>query len=378
MTRISICALLALAVIAGGTLAQCSGYHGGVSLTLNGTDPGTLAGNLLTVSSPYSLALEVADANGANFPLILIGGTAILCGALPATPTLSIDVAGAAVIVDGTGTGLGTPALSGLGNTPLNFSIGFPTVIWQGLNGPALQAIILDPSAGTPVPFISTSAGQPYFSNATTTTYILPDDGGVSHALGGAGISWGGVMQTTVYLNSNGQITFSAVTGDFTQTLAEHFSGFAGAGAGVSVMYCDLNRIGLGSDTSITENLLTGDVTVNYNNQNWWATPEPAGSFSANFTGPLLTLDYSNLVTQVTGTSNFIIGVTDGNAGVGTDTDLSVLNGGLGILNSLGAYVSPGIDDSIAEEFVAGDATALAAQGTINFLDVLNYSWTIF
>jgi len=161
--------------------------------------------------------------------------------------------------------------------------------------------------------------------------------------------------------------------------LAEHFNGWGTVGnSGVSILYCDLNRIALGSDTSITENLLTGDVTVNYNNQNWWATPEPAGSFSANFTGPLLTLDYSNLLTQVTGTTNFIVGVTDGNAGVGTDTDLSVLNGGLGILNSLGIYVSPGIDDSIAEEFVAADATALSAQGTINFLDVLNYSWTIF
>ena len=381
MTRISICALLALAVIAGGTVAQCPGHHATTALTLNGTDPGTVMGNLLSTGSPYSVDLDVVDSGGANLPFIFIAGSNNNCGAVPAIPgQLTIDLDGAQVIADGTGTGLGVAALAGLANTPMNLSMAFPTGIWAGVNSPSFQAVIADPTAGA-VPFASTSAGAVFFSNATTTTYTLPDDGGIAHNLAGAGVMFGGVAQNPICLNSNGQISFGAIVGDFTPTMAEHFNGWSASPSGnngVSIMYCDMNRGGLGSSTSITENTITGDVTVNYDTQNWWNANEPAGNFSATFVGPLLTLDYSGLIAQVAGTDPFIVGVTNGDSTVGTDSDISVSAGGLGTLGSLGAYVSASAPDSIGDEMAAGDAVALAAQGMINYLDISAYEWTIF
>lgn len=379
MTRTSLYVLLLMAVVSGAAFAQCSGFHQTTSLTINGIDPATDPGNQIALSAPYAMALDVADSGGAALPLIILAGNNITCGALPATPTLSVDIGGASVLLDGTGSGLGIPALNALAVTPFTISTAFPTAIWQGLNGPAFQAIVLDPTAGA-VPFISTTAGQLVFQNSTTTCYTLADDGNTSHALGGS-INFGGVPYSTLYVGSNGQVTFGSGVNDFSQTLAEHFGGWgAPVNAGVSLLYTDLNNGGTASGATycVTENLLTGDVDVDYNNQNYWGSNEAAGSFKVTFSGPLVMLDYTNLVAQVTGTSNFIIGVTDGDPAVGTDTDLTVANGGPGLIPSLGIFTSAAAGDSVAEDFVAADAALLAALPVVTFIDLGAFMWTVF
>ncbi len=383
MTRVFFCALLALTLFVGGTSAQCPGFHATTALTINGADPAASAGNQVSLSSPYSLALDVADSGGTALPLILLAGSGISCGAVPATPTLSIDISGAVIVLDGTGTGLGISALAGLGVTPLSLSLAFPTAVWQGMAGPSFQAIVLDPSAGTAVPFISTAAGQPVFAASSLTTYALGDDQAAAHTLGGAGISFGGVMQSTLNMGSNGVISFMMGVADYSQTMMEHFNGWNTSGnSGVSLLYTDLNRQGSGGSITgatcdVLEDLVTGDVTVSYNNQNWWGSMENAGNFSASFSSTVCTLDYSGLIGQVSGTSNFIIGVTDGDAATGTDTDVSVAIGGAGLIGSLGTYVSVGNNDSIAENYISTDAAAVATQGTFTFIDLGNFLWTI-
>ena len=111
-----------------------------------------------------------------------------------------------------------------------------------------------------------------------------------------------------------------------------------------------------GATYLVTENGVSGTVEVAYNNQNHWSSQEPAGSFSAMFGASgsgSVDLDYSNFIPGTTATDDGIIGVSDGDNTVGTDTNLSNGSGtGISGLFPAGYPGLPG-PESIGEEIPA-------------------------
>ena len=180
-------------------------------------------------------------------------------------------------------------------------------------------------------PLTVTSTGV-IFTSAT-----LGDDANQSHALT-VPVTYYGTVFSSLFLNSNGYVSFGAGANDFTETEAEFFGGWGvPPNPGVGAYYSDLNNGGIGSGATydVTEDTANQTVIVGFNNQNHWSSNDPAGSFSVTFGtfGPnSLTQDYTAFIPALTSTDDGIIGVTDGDVLVGMDTSHSNgLGTGLGL-----------------------------------------------
>lgn len=213
-------------------------------------------------------------------------------------------------------------------------------------------------------------------------TFLLGDDNFITHPLT-VPITYYGTVHNQVILNSNGYVSFTSGSGDFTPSTAEFFNGWnLPPNPGVGIVYTDLNSGGTGSgaSTTVLEDMNTGIVRIDYNNQNWWSTVEPAGNFSCTFgtLGPnSVEIDTSGLLAAGAAIETFLTGVTDGDNAVGIDTDLS--DGlGTGIFNNLGVYASASGPDSICE--ISAATTAVPFAGPTTWLDVGGGTgiWTIF
>ena len=241
-----------------------------------------------------------------------------------------------------------------------------------------LQAIVSDPT--NPVGGFgldNTELGSIVFMDppqiVTTCIPGLPDDGFQSHALTAVpSISFfGGFLSpqtyTSLFINSNGFISFDAGSTDFSETLGEFFGGIGSpSNPAVALYYSDLNRGGTGSGASykIIEDPNAQTVEVIYENQNHWSSQDPAGDFSVRFNlaSHAITFDYSAFIPAISATDDGIFGVTDGDSSAGTDTDLS---NNMGTGTSIAAtapamYVSPNAGNSIGE-LIPGN-TAIGSQ----------------
>ena len=216
------------------------------------------------------------------------------------------------------------------------------------------------------------------------TTYFLGDDAFVKHTLSVNQIGFYGQAYTEFYIGSNGYVTFSAGSDDFTESLAELFSGwqpsptFFAPNPGVAVMWSDLNYAGsnnTGSTYRVLEDTTTGEVKVSFVDQIYWYTQSNAGTASATFNslGPQSVVLDHTLTTVPTGvTDGIVIGVTDGDDTVGIDVggDISVLIGG-------GGYFTPpgNAPESIGEHLAPGTAIDLVIT---NWLDTGVGVWTVY
>lgn len=362
--------LLALACTPVG--AQTTGVAGTNDLVINGQGTGG--------TSLVPTALTIADSNvsfsvSANPGASLLGGYAasgLVAAATIGSYTLDIDPASLVLFVDSS-----TPSLGGLPASNVvpsggTWSYSVP-VSFQGNEAFAFQFGILDPSFAGGLGLTQAHAGT--VTNATV--YTLPDDGSQMHTLASLNINHYGTSYNSFFINSNGFLTFGSGSSDFTETMSEFFGGWGSPpNPGVAVMYSDLNNGGTssGGTYSVAENTGLGTIDVGFNNMNHWSSAEPAGTVICSFQGPgIVFVDYSGFMPATMASDDIIIGVTDGDPGVGTDTDLS--NGtGTGFSGAF-PYNSPGAGDSVGELIPANTAIPFA---NITYTDTgLNGTWNI-
>ena len=170
-------------------------------------------------------------------------------------------------------------------------------------------------------------------SVAVTTTIPLTDDGFASFST--MPITLYGNTYTSLFMSSNGIISFIQGTNAFTSSVAAFDQGWQGLGAGpnpsIALAAHDMNRGGMmsGASYQVIADLTTGSTAVNYLNQNHWMGGEPAGNFSVSFDGATFTFDYSAFIPAMTDTGLTFYGITDGDETTGAVTDLSAAPNGL-------------------------------------------------
>jgi hypothetical protein len=223
-----------------------------------------------------------------------------------------------------------------------------------------------------------TFASGPVFNTSVTVTapgliiqnFTLPDDGFMNVALT-VPVNYYSQVFNSLFINSNGFVTFVAGSGDFTDSAAEFFNGWFTAGnEGVAVTYTDLNSGGTfsGATYQTVEDTINGTVAVNFINQNHWDTGAPAGNFNCTFNAlgvpGSVTIDHTGFLPDVNPNANFGTGVTDGVTSAGTDIDFTG-TGGFG--PQLGVYVSANPAESLYAQTAPGVAPSAPF---INMLDI--------
>ena len=322
-------------------------------------------GHCVSVFVPGPFTLEIDSGANANQAFILLA-KAQCAGGLPcfvpeatSTPwggSIDMTLAGISVVMDGKAL-TANPIFDPFANT------GVAGVFTVPLNAPAaldgkkicLQAIVCDPT-NPPFNLDNTELAGidfqvPPFINVTCLNAIGDDDF-VNVPLTTQSISFYGQIFNSIFINSNGYLSFAGGSSDFTETIADFDGGYATGGPGVSLYQSDLNRGGTASGGSykITEDGGAGTVEVQFLNQNHWSSQEPAGDLRAVFDAPAkrITFDYSNFIPGTTATDDGIFGVTDGDVATGSLTDLSD-GAGTGVSAVKGAFASGFGPDSIAE-----------------------------
>ncbi|MEZ6197486.1 MAG: hypothetical protein R3F20_17465, partial [Planctomycetota bacterium] len=191
----------------------------------------------------------------------------------------------------------------------------------------------------------------------TFTSYGIANMDGsdnVTHNLNGMTVSLYNTPYSTLFINQHGYIGFGNAAQNYNESLTSFFAGIPAltgggtSGPSVAVAWSDL---GSTSNTSalyeVTEDMVLGTVRVDYKNQDHWPTSNPAGDFSVTFgsLGPnSLTFDHTGFIPDpaTSNTHDFVIGITDGDNTVGTDTNFSDgLGGGLAAAIG-GSYITPG------------------------------------
>ena len=145
-----------------------------------------------------------------------------------------------------------TSILDQFATVPFSLSFSF-----GGLTPPApipgyygtVQAVNTDP---TNIPSFRNTVAQRLCWAARTTCYTLGDDDAVLHTvLPGNEIHFAspiGGGQTSMFIGSNGVISFGGPSTDFQESMSKFFDGFTpGYGPGIAVCWTDLNRGGVNS-----------------------------------------------------------------------------------------------------------------------------------
>lgn len=380
-TAIAIAAAISLAA-ANSAVAQFDTGGSAVALTINGLTPDVVSPTTHEVSVDQGSTMTIAIGGATvGIPFILIGGAAPLAGAIPIATVGTVDLAAPFVILDGV-----------VGGTPLdlmarsNFSITLPTAPLSpaivGPATPAFQAIYLEP-ANPPFNIELTQAGQPVYTGIRTTVYnALGDDVTQSHNLAFANITFGGIAYTQLLIGSNGMITFTTGSTDFSPTPAEFHNGFrvagtAGSNPGLAPLWGDWAQPSfVGDNVTVTENSITSTVTVAWNNQVWYTSLLPAGSWNVEFGtfGPnSFVFDLTGALPGGASDVSPITGVTDGSDVIGPSNTID-------FATALPYVSTPGAPDSICEQFTAGGLGANPYNlGVVSYVDTLgNFEWTIF
>lgn len=380
-TAIAIAAAISLAV-ANSAVAQFDTGGTALALTINGFTPDVVSPAAHTVAVDQGSTMTIAlNGTSIGIPFILIGGASPLAGAISIPSVGTVDLDSPFVILDGL-----------VGGTPFdlmarsNFSVTLPTAPPPALVGaaaPAFQAIYLEP-ANPPFNLELTQAGQPVYTGMRTTVYSgLGDDVTQLHALSLVpNVTFGGIARTQLLIGSNGMITFTTGSTDFSPSTGEFHNGFrtagtAGSNPGLAPLWGDWFLPSfVGDNVTVQENGITNTVTVAWNNQVWYATSLPAGSWSVE----LGTFGPNSFVFDLTGALPGgatdvapITGVTDG-------SDITGPNNTIDFGTALPYSSAPGLPDSVCEQFSAGGIGANPYNlGIVSYVDALGtFEWTIF
>lgn len=303
---------------------------------------GSIPGDLGYVSVPTGAPAD--DVEAVLLPVFDTGGQLTIVGKFAGFGTGRVD------ITDASGaTFLNLPTTVISGNGPLFTNEGLVVTYPPLAQGTATATVMFGGAACVTITVTFTVSN---FCQMTST-FTLADDGFAIVPLPSPmSVTHYGVAYTTIYVTSNGTINMSAGHTDFTPTLPEFFGGNGTPGnSNVAVAFADLNLGGVASGASYTviSDSCTGEVFVNFDNQNWWNSGAPAGSFGVtlNWGGVAdqILFDYAQMINDVSGTSIAIVGVGDGVLG-GSDTDFGSLGG---IDLNVPGYASSVGPDSIAD-----------------------------
>ena len=224
-------------------------------------------------------------------------------------------------------------------------------------------------------------------ANSITTIYnAIGDDANQAHALtqpGANTITYGGTAYSTLYLGSNGQVTFTLGNNGFMPSLAEFFAGWQAtpttvANPGVATYWADYARGTVATDNiTVIEDGTLSTVEVQYNNQEYWDSLTQAGSWKCTFglLGPgSVTLDLSGvLLNNIVGTDqNPVVGVSDGiDDGLGNGVSATGDNNTADLSVLLGAAYATGSSTTVAPESIGEQFPAGTLDLTvINFLEL--------
>ena len=387
--RILLPALLGLLIMTGASHAQCSSGGAFVALTINGLAPSTVdpVGHRVSVNLPAGIAnFEISD-GGSDSPLLLVTGSDLLCGFFPVPWGGSIDLLNPTLLLDGF---TGSTPFDQAARTDFTLAYSSLSCSLLGVSGPAMQAILQDP-ANSPFFLNHSEAGVVDFVSIDVVTVYanLGDDDFVEHVVnsvcGNSSVTFGGVAYTSMFLNSNGAITFQDGSTDFGGDADRFFAGFQDAGTlspnpGIATLWGDFAEPGVPDDITVIESA-DGSVEVQFNNQMWWDSATSAGSWTCRLDAPIdsVILDMSAALPGVSGFDpDPITGVSDGddsNGGTDSNVDFSSL------LQS-GPYSTPlnAAPESIAEVFPFGGS--FPGQpfdlGLLSFQHLGGFNWLVF
>ena len=251
-------------------------------------------------------ATVVFDPGGSALPATIVG---ILDGTGTAGPSSIAHDESTSPLRSGEGLVIVTPAFPGTGVFDLEVSF--------------------DSGATLSIPVTVSSPG------VSTIVYTMADDGFLPHALSSNVITFGGVGYTEFLINSNGYLSFAVGSTDWTPAFSTFFAGIQTAPTSIpnpviAIMYSDLNRFGVASGGSyvVEEDSVSGSTKITIQNQNYWTSIEPAGTASVTCNADgipgLLRFDHSQILFGTTSTDDVLVGVTDGDDSVGSDTGLDL------------------------------------------------------
>lgn len=381
--RAILLALLISGAFVADATAQCSTGSGTTSLLINNT---SAVGQALTieVSADTQTSIKVEDSvGGGGHPFILAVGAGLSCQSIYLTWGGTLDITSPQILLNGM---MPSNVLDMTAKTDWTYT--YPTgCLWNGNTSAAIQAVCAEP---TLPPFFvrETGAIQATYvaSSAATTTYAaFSDDSFQSHSFigncGGSPVSieFGGTAYTDIYFSSNGIVSFGASSTDYSPTAAEFFGGFGVGAPGVATRWYDYASSQSGSSSvKITEDSAAGSVEVQYihmksnhtgsNQGDWSCRFAPATGTGASGSGTMVTLDFTNSITDFISFQTYFIGVTDGVAG-GTNTLLQLQSSNLPHATAAGAA---------PESILSTTPSNAAPTGVFTFTDVLgNHTWTV-
>ena len=316
--------LLAVALLATPAFAQTTGIPGVNDLSINGQNGGTTScANTLLPTGPTMIAMNVSSLGNE----IVIGAFSSSCvpGAVT-TPdplyTLDLNPAGFAIAFDGSGIFLPPTPLTPFFNTPatgnwdLAVTATVPTgpflAIQIGLLGPGhalgfaltqahdLSGGALCPAGGTPVAGIGDDTMH-NFAFASAAPFIFY-----------------GESYSSVWLNSNGNLSFCAGSTDFTASEAEFLGTTTTGLPRIGLAWADFSPNAGGTVTVDDQTIANGTWSAT-----WCGVPMFACTGDANDFG--VTLDQgTGFITMQwglmglcngTATQNFIVGISANVAG---------------------------------------------------------------
>lgn len=357
-------ALLCLALALTGTAQQPNSPS--ASLMVNGIGaapaPGPFQANVsggstvtLTLSGPAATPFVIVNANPG------LGGT-LMPGVL-ATPFGFVDIGPPAfppleVVADGMSA---SGVLSWIFRTGASGSATFPVTLPAGGCGSEwanLQGIFPNPAT-----LYTLTAATRIYSGADVAPVTVPTGDDTSHAvplLCGSTFTFYGIPYPTVYVNSNGNLTF----GGFHTSLGESQSGFNTGLPKICQMWDDLYPVAAGSVTKLDDGVT---FTVAFT-----SVPEYSvgGSNSVTVTLTLATGDIA-FTYGACSVPDCLVGITPG-GGLATPVTVFGPASPLGRISdrlaggSLGPY-SGGVMESMNELFAAGATAFNLAGTTVNF-----------
>ena len=375
----SLLSTLAIVALASVSFAQFELGGGLIDLRINGTIPSTssLGGHQCNVNQVATIAVNETAGPGIQRQFaMLIDFAGLSAGAFVIPGLGTIDLAAPAVVINSI---IPSSALDLLAVTNFSLSFQFTTANCVALVGPAVQAIGLD-LAGPILPYTLTQAGQLISTGSSSTTYpSVGDDTFFTYVpVCTPTITYAGTTYPSCIIGSNGMVTFTTGTGDFTPTAPEFFNGFrpiatVGTNPGVASVWNDWFPSSNTTDNIVVTDFGNGDLNVAYNNQSHWASLLPAGNWNVTFGAATdtVTINAGGYIDGNASDAAGIIGVTDGTnvaGGVDTNFDISA---------NLGWVSSGAGPESIMEAYNPG-AGILFDVASVSFLHTGGFNWVMF
>ena len=331
-------------------------------------------GEMVTFSGSFELLLDALGVDPGGIPTVEFDPAGAQGGPFPGTLLGIADTSGT-LATAGVNPAFVIGGISGAGTAHRDTQACqvFTPVFPMGLSG-SMDVLFRFSDGSTATTTVLLAA-----PGMSTQTFTLGDDAFVNVALTNT-IPFYGVNYNSVNVGSNGQVTFGAGAGGFSNNVTDAFNGFDtfATEPGVSPIWTDLNPAGSGSTYVVSEDTVAGITTVAFNNQVDWTSGALLGSWDVVFDGAgTTTFNYGGLTPGlITGTATIAYTDGDGLAGtIGSDTDLT--DGlGTGFVNAVAASYTTGVTagtmapDSVAEDFPGTGDPAAAFPAGLNILDV--------